>query len=422
MEPRSSWFVGIDWGETKHQVCVLDAAGRERGSRAFSHTGSGLRALVKWLKKQTRVAPSLMAVGIERPDGPVVATLLAAGFGVHAINPRQISHFRKFASHAGNKDDKRDARWLAEAVMTHRPVLRRVELPPALIARLRERTKTADKLIRERTRQCQRIRNVLVDYFPPLLEVAGKAKNLGKPLFLEIWAKASTPEAAHKVRRSTWAKLLRRYGVTRITPDRVVALFREEALVLAPGAREAALESIRTALALLQVLNAEIERAEREMTRLLDALAQTPEVGGGPDATAPDLVSIFRSRKGAGDKALARLFAWAFEAIREGNYRRLRAACGVAPILDESGKFSHSRLRRAVPNSLQQATYILARGVLRWDDDVKAYNQKLKAAGKKTARRQRSIADKQFRVLCAMARHRTLFDPHFATKSRSAAA
>lgn len=421
MERAFSWFIGIDWGETKHQVCVMDAAGRERGSRAFSHRGSGLRALVEWLRERTEAAPPSVAVGIERPDGPVVATLLAAGYCVHAINPRQISHFRKFSSHAGNKDDQRDARWLSEALRTNLQVMRRVELPPALIERLRERTRTADKLIRERTRQCQRIRNVLVDFFPQLLEVAGKMGNLAKPLFSEIWAKASTPEAARKVRRSSWAKLLRRYGVTRITADQMVALFREEALVVAPGAQEAALEGIRTALALLQVLNAEIERAEREMTRLLDALAETPEAGGGPDATAPDLVSIFRSRKGAGDKALARLFAWAFDAVRQGNYRRLRAACGVAPILDESGKSSQDRLRRAVPDSLQQATYILARGVLRWDEDVKAYNQKLKAAGKKTARRQRSIADKQFRVLCAMARHRTFFDPNFSQNRSSAA-
>ena len=77
-----SGFVGIDWGEKKHQVCVLDGAGRVRGNRAFSHRGKGLRALVKWLKKTTGVSPASVAVVIERPDGPVVATLLAAGFAV----------------------------------------------------------------------------------------------------------------------------------------------------------------------------------------------------------------------------------------------------------------------------------------------------------------------------------------------------
>ena len=97
-----SGFVGIDWGEKKHQVCVLDGAGRVRGNRAFSHRGKGLRALVKWLKKLTGVSPASVAVVIERPDGPVVATLLAAGFAVYAINPRQSSNLRKVFDHAGN--------------------------------------------------------------------------------------------------------------------------------------------------------------------------------------------------------------------------------------------------------------------------------------------------------------------------------
>ena len=49
-----------------------------------------------------------------------------------------------------------------------------------------------------------------MDYFPPMLEVASKLKHLRQPLFLAIFGKAPTPEAAKKVRLSTWAKLLQR--------------------------------------------------------------------------------------------------------------------------------------------------------------------------------------------------------------------
>ena len=424
MEERMfSWCVGIDWGEKKHQVCVLDGAGRVRGSRAFSHKGKGLKALVKWLKQLTGVAPESVAVVIERPDGPVVATLLVAGFAVHSMNPRQSANLRQVGSHAGNKDDQRDARMLAEAGRSHRQVLRRVQPHPEWIERLRERTKTTDRLLREQLRQCQRIRNALVNYFPQMLEVSPKLKHLGQSLFREIWGKASTPAAARKVRCSTWEKLLRRYGVTRISADRVVALFGEEALTVAPGATAAAVETIRTALALLEVVNAEIARAEKQMTQFLDALSETEAVGGGAGATAPDLVTILRSRKGFGDKALARLFAWGFEAVCAGDHGRLRAASGAAP---PSGCSPGSATRPGCgvrcPTRLQQAADLLARGVLRWDEDVKAYNRKLKDAGKTTARRHRAIADQQFRVLCAMARHRTLFDPNFAARSPRSAA
>ena len=422
MRQMLSWYVGIDWGEQSHQVCLCGDHGEVRGERAFPHSGAGLAALVGWLLERTQAPPGVIAAAIERPDGPVVATLMEAGMVVFAVNPRQSSNLRKFFSHAGHKNDERDARMLATTLQASRAGFRRLAPRPALVRRLRERTRAADRLLQEQVRQCLRIRSALVDYFPQLLEVAGGAKNLGAPFFRELWERAPTPARARKVRLSTLQKLVRRYGVSRIDAERIRALFREPALVVAPGATEAAVETIRTALVQSAVIRAELTRAEAQMTGLLDELSRTAEAGGGPEAGGPDLVSVLRSRPGAGDQALARLFAWGFEALREGNYRRLRAYCGVAPILDQSGKSERFERRRAVPSSLQHASYILARGIVRWDEKVAAYNRKLKAQGKHTARRHRSIADQQLRVLCAMARNRTFFDPNASGSTPSTAA
>ena len=417
------WFLGIDWGEETHHVSLRNAAGKVRGSHAFSHSGSGLTALVQWLRKQTgAAAPSSVAVAIERPEGPVVATLLLAGYAVYALNPRQSHRIREIYNHAGNKSDELDSRVLGWTLWMSAETFRRIQPHPELIERLRERTRTADRLKREQRRQCQRIRSALVDYFPQMLAVAGKMKNLGKPFFMELWGRAPTPAKARRVRRATLANLWKPYGVTRISVDEVVALFREPALVVAPGATAAAVEIIQTAFAQLRVLNAEIARAEKKMTELLDALAETEEVGGGPGAPGPDLVSILRSRKGLGDTTLAPLLAWGYEPLRKGEYRRLRAFCGVAPILEQSGKSRRARRRRAVPHLMQEASYNLAAGVVRWDKQVNAHNLKMKEEGKKTARRRRSIADKQLRVICAMVRHRTLFDPDYTDRRGRATA
>src|SRR4051812_50009701 len=35
------WFAGVDWGSAKHQVCLLDRAGKVVGERAFAHGGAG---------------------------------------------------------------------------------------------------------------------------------------------------------------------------------------------------------------------------------------------------------------------------------------------------------------------------------------------------------------------------------------------
>src|ERR687884_1987158 len=76
-----SWFAGIDWGSEKHQVCLLDAAGKLVGERDFRHSGAGLPALCDWLVSAAG-EPGAVAVAIEVPHGPVVDALLDRGFAV----------------------------------------------------------------------------------------------------------------------------------------------------------------------------------------------------------------------------------------------------------------------------------------------------------------------------------------------------
>jgi hypothetical protein len=85
-EVTIGWFAGVDWGTEQHQACLLDAAGKIVGERAFPHGGAGLAALCGWLVSMAD-DPGSVAVAIEVPHGPVVDALLDRGFAVHAINP-----------------------------------------------------------------------------------------------------------------------------------------------------------------------------------------------------------------------------------------------------------------------------------------------------------------------------------------------
>jgi hypothetical protein len=81
----------------------------------FAHTGAGLRTLVKALQRA-----EVDAVGIERPDGPVVDALLEAGFTVFVVARNQLKNLRSRYGSAGNKDDRFDAYVLADTVRTDR--------------------------------------------------------------------------------------------------------------------------------------------------------------------------------------------------------------------------------------------------------------------------------------------------------------
>jgi len=87
-------YVGVDWASATHYVYALDADGGKLGHRAFAHSGDGLADLVDWIRKTTGGEPERVAIGIEVPHGPVVESLMDAGFLVHAVNPKQPDRFR----------------------------------------------------------------------------------------------------------------------------------------------------------------------------------------------------------------------------------------------------------------------------------------------------------------------------------------
>jgi hypothetical protein len=146
-----SWFAAVDWGSEQHQACILDAAGKIIGERAFPHGGPGLAALCDWL---ALVAgnPDVLAVAIEVPHGPVVDALLDRGFAVHAINPKQLDRLRDRVSVAGAKDDRRDARVAAAGLRTDPHLFRPAQAGDPAIIELREWSRLAEELQQERVR------------------------------------------------------------------------------------------------------------------------------------------------------------------------------------------------------------------------------------------------------------------------------
>jgi hypothetical protein len=101
-EEAFTWFVGVDWGSEKHQVCVLDQHGTVAGERSFPHGGAGLAELGDWLLSITGAANTI-AVAIEVPHGPVVDSLIDRGFAVYTINPKQLDRLRDRFSVPGRR-------------------------------------------------------------------------------------------------------------------------------------------------------------------------------------------------------------------------------------------------------------------------------------------------------------------------------
>ena len=137
------------------------------------------------------------------------------GFAVHSVNPKQLDRFRDRFSPAGAKDDRRDARTLADALRTDGHAFRHLDPAAPAIIELREWSRIAHDLTGDRTRLVNRARQQLWRYYPQLLKVES---DLTRAWLRELWGLAPTPAKAQRVRASTVARLLRRHRVRGSTP------------------------------------------------------------------------------------------------------------------------------------------------------------------------------------------------------------
>ena len=94
-------FVGIDWSETHHDVCVIDADGKVLAKGRVPEGVEGLARLHELVSTHTQ-DPSDVAVGIELDRGLLVGALVASGYAVHAINPLSVDRYRDRAPREPN--------------------------------------------------------------------------------------------------------------------------------------------------------------------------------------------------------------------------------------------------------------------------------------------------------------------------------
>jgi transposase len=187
-DPAGNVTAGIDWARDDHAVSVVDARGREISRCMISHSAAGLRQLVAVLARA-----GAGEAAIERPDGPVIDTLLGAGITVVVISPNQVKNLRGRYGSAGNKDDRFDAYVLADTLRTDRARLRPLTPDsPATIA-LRRACRARKDLVAHRVAVANQLRAHLSNVFPGAI---GLFKDIDSPVSLAFLARFDTQDRA----------------------------------------------------------------------------------------------------------------------------------------------------------------------------------------------------------------------------------
>jgi transposase len=368
----SNLTCGIDWADDHHDVAVVDAAGVVVAERRVTNNPDGFVELVELLAACGEHPGELTPVAIESSKGLFVATLVASGRAVFAINPLATSRYRDRHRSSRAKSDAVDAIVLANILRTDRHQHRPMPDDSDEVRALRVLTRAQQDAVWDRVRMTNRVRSLLKQFFPAALaafERGGKHR-LDSPACRTILTAASTPAAAAKLSQRQLQTLLTRAGRTRGV------------------AAEA--ERLQSHLRVGQLRQPEpVERAMGQ--QLAGLIAQLDAICSSVDAltaaaeelfAAQPAASILASFPGVGPLTGARLLAEiGDDANRFADARALKAYTGAAPITRSSGKAHWVGARRAKNDRIAAAGYVWAMAAIRHDPGCRAHYQQRRDRG-----------------------------------------
>ena len=380
---------GVDWATDTNELCIVDGAGRVVTRRNLVHDAAGIRQLVDAL-----VAHDVTRAAIERPDGPVVDALLAAGLDVVVITPRQVKNLRARYRAAGSKDDRFDAYVLADVARTdgHRLTALTPDTPATLALRSVVRART--DLVETRVAVCNQLRAHLRVVFPA---VVGLFADLDSPISLAFRTRFATVERAawlsHK-RLGAWLAANAYNGRTPTAP----LLARLDA---GPdGLHGDAAAAAHTTGAYVATLI-----ALRAQTRVLEAQIREQL------ATHPD-GHIFTSLPRSGQVRAAKLLAEIGDARgRFPTDAALAALAGAAPTTKQSGRHHVVVFRWACDPKLRAAVIDVAADSRRASPWAAAIYDRHRAAGKTHQHATRILARAWLRVIWRCWQDGVAYDP-----------
>ena len=390
-------FVGDDWAQDHHDVEVMDEAGKVLARKRLPEGAAGmtqLHGLVGGFLGEDADAAEVV-VGIETDRGPWVAALAAAGYLVFAVNPLQAARFRERHGVSGAKSDAGDAHALADMVRTDSHQLRPAAGDSPEAEGIKVLARTHKTMIWERTREVQRLRHQLREYFPAALEAFA---DLDAPEALELPGKAPEPARAARLTRAQVSAALKRAGRRSITgrATAILAALRSEQLGQPPVLVAAYAATVRSLIAVITVLNEQVKVLEQQVR---------DHFGRHPDA------EIIVSQPGMGPILGARVLAEFGDdprRYRDGKARRNYAA--TSPVTRASGKKKVVAARFVRNNRLIDALMAWAFTSMLASPGARAFYDEQRAKGLEHNDALRRLANRLVGILHGCLKTRTLYD------------
>ena len=398
MKPQASKafaaFIGLDWADAKHEVCLQAAGTEQREFRSLEHSPEEINAWVQTLR--TRFNGQPVAVCLELTKGPIVSALRHYDFlGLFPVNPLTVAKYREAFTPSRAKDDPTDAELQVEILLKHRDRLMPLSPQSPTMRALVQLVEHRRRLVGDKVRLTNRLTSALKNYFPHVLRWF---QDKDTAIFCDFLSRWPTLKAAQLARRTTLESFFRAHHVhsADVITTRIEAIKSAVALTTDEGV-------ITPNALLVQALVAQLRVTLQVIADFDNAIAQRAQ-------EHPDF-SLFDALPGAGAVFAPRLLA-AFGEQREryASAEERQKYAGIAPVTERSGKKTWVHWRLQCPKFLRQTFVEWAAESTRHSFWAQVYYQQQRAKGKAHQAAVRALAFKWIRILSRCWQDRTPYD------------
>jgi transposase len=394
-------FVGDDWAEDHHDVEVQDGSGRVLARGRVPEGIVGVARVHELLGAHVDedAGPEQVVIGIETERGPWVQALLAAGYAVYAVNPRQVARFRERHGVSGAKSDTGDAHTLADMVRTDRHQLRTIAGDSVEAQAVQVVARAHQTLIWDRQRHVLRLRDALRAFFPAGLAAFA---DLSAPEALELLRKAPEPAAAARLTRAQVSAALKRARRRDIDTkvEAIMAALRSEQLAQPPVVAAAYAATVQSLAVLIGTFNTQIAALEEQVRACF---------GRTRDA------EIYLSQPGLGPILAARVLGeFGDDPARYASSKARKNYAGTSPITRQSGKKKVVLARFIRNDRLTTPLHQQALSALTASPGARAYYDRLRARNIGHHAALRQLANRLAGILHGCLKTRRPYDEHTA--------
>ena len=374
-------YIGIDWSENEHEVVWLNEAGAIIEHFTMKHKAKAFMKLEQ-ARQQLGLAPDDCVVALETAHNLVVDFLWAWDYQqLYVIPPSVIKSNRGRFSSSGARDDARDGQLIAEVLRTDRGRLQPWSPDRTLTRQIRAKVSLLHYLTKQKVRCGNRLRAVLVRYYPVALQIFGLWSSQISLSFIQQYP---TPQAATSLSWDDFAAFGRQHGYSAAKLPACFAHLQQPQT----QASAATLATYQDEAVYLAGQLRHLIRAKNQSCKELTLLFEQH-----PDR------AIFASLPGAGQLlAPALLSKFGDDRARFPSPASLQALAGTCPVTDKSGKRRVIKFRHACDRQFRHIVQQWARHSLRKSVWANAYWQQVRPRCQSDSHALRCLANRWLAV------------------------